>query len=156
MIAVLCFLIFELRYLLVELTDFIRKVLGTVLEQIQFFPVIKTQHPVTTIFDSATVIFFMAGFAMFDLPFAGNGPFTVAKSMQAFDAGIIESGFEFCIQPGTARRFFQLQFVDQGIIVDGCRTCVTFCREAMINKSLLQSGIIHISGDGGVVTFIHQ
>ena len=106
----------------------------------------------------AAVVFFVAGFAAFDLAVAGNGFGSPGKLLERMAAHVIKVLRQFVFQPVVKRRVvFDFDFVKQGVVRQPGRwTGFDLRRNPEIHQPAPQVGAVYQFTDGRVVSLRHQ
>ena len=74
-----------------EARNGVSQLLRLSLKEPELLPVIKSEHPVSSVADTSTVVFFVPGFAVLDLAFTGDGAICAPEGLNRVDARIIEA-----------------------------------------------------------------
>ena len=74
-----------------EARNGVSQLLRLSLKEPELLAVIESEHSVSSVFDTSTVVFFMLGFAVLDLAFTGDGAICAPEGLNRVDARIIEA-----------------------------------------------------------------
>jgi hypothetical protein len=67
------------------------QLLGLGLKEPKLLAVIEPEHPVSSVADTSPVVLLMPGFAVLDLPLAGDGSISAPERLNGLDARLIEA-----------------------------------------------------------------